>query len=146
MNLQTLCNRWYNCFWYAINNFMMGKYSRFLFIFFFLNKRMCEYYHQHCLENLSEETCSFNRPCLYVYNLLLVISLYFCFSPNTINMLFTILMLLWILLEWLFLPINISNYILDSTNDLFSQNYLNWLLFCMRKSLTQSHNLWHLRS
>ena len=36
-----MCDYWRNFFWDAINDFMMGKYSRLLFII--LSKRMYEY-------------------------------------------------------------------------------------------------------
>ena len=65
----------------AVSDFAMRKYIRLLFTF--LNKRLYEYYPQRPVRsadfsaNPSDQTCFFNEPLLYVYYLLLVISLLF---------------------------------------------------------------------
>ena len=74
--------------WDAINDFMMGKY---------FHKRLYEYYPQRpiCfvdfLANPSDQTYFFKESSLYVYYLLLVISLFFkslYFYTSTANVLF----------------------------------------------------------
>ena len=63
-----MCKRWY-----VTNDFMIGKYSRFLYIF--MNKRLYEYYPQrpvhfvHFLANPSKQTYFSNESplSLYVY-------------------------------------------------------------------------------
>ena len=65
----------------AVSDSAMRKNIRLLFTF--LNKRLYEYYPQRLvrsadfLANPSDQTCFFNEPLLYVYYLLLVISLLF---------------------------------------------------------------------
>ena len=67
--------------WNATNDFIMDENFCILFIFF--NKRLYEYYSQRLvrfvdfLAKSSDQMYFFNEPSLYVYYLLLVVSLFF---------------------------------------------------------------------